>query len=264
MIQYLNLIKFILKNGIKKSDRTNTGTKSIFGYQMRFNLKKGFPILTTKKIYFKSIIYELIWFLTGSKNIKYLKKNNINIWNNWADENDNIGPSYGYQWIYWPTNNNKHINQIKKIINKIKKNPNSRRLIVSAWNVADIKKTKLPPCHVLFQFYVSNNNLSCQLYQRSADVFIGLPFNITSYALLIHMIAQQTKLKVGEFIWTGGDCHLYKTHLKQAKIQLKRTPTLLPKLKIINKPKSIFNYKFENFKLINYNPQEYIKAKISI
>ncbi|ANZ22635.1 thymidylate synthase [Buchnera aphidicola (Diuraphis noxia)] len=264
MKQYLKLIKKIIKSGNQKEDRTGTGTLSIFGYNMRFNLKKGFPLITTKKCHIPSIIHELLWFLNGDTNIKYLNENKISIWDHWADKFGNVGPIYGQQWRNWNTLENKKIDQIKNILIKLKKDPNSRRILVSSWNVGEIDQMGLPPCHVLFQFYVFKKTLSCQLYQRSCDVFLGLPFNIASYSLLIHMIAQQCDLKVGEFLWTGGDVHLYQNHIEQAKTQIKRTPLTLPKLVIMNKPPSLFQYSFQDFKIIGYNPYASIKAKISI
>ncbi|AYN24640.1 thymidylate synthase [Buchnera aphidicola] len=264
MKQYLNLIKKIIKNGKSKKDRTGTGTLSIFGYNMRFNLKKGFPLITTKKCHIPSIIHELLWFLKGETNIAYLNKNKISIWNNWADEFGNLGPIYGKQWRSWNTTEGKEIDQIKNILQQIKEDPNSRRILVSSWNVGEIDKMSLAPCHVLFQFYVLKKKLSCQLYQRSCDVFLGLPFNIASYAILIHMIAQQCDLQVGDFLWTGGDVHLYKNHIESAKKQILRTPRKLPELIISKKPKSLFHYSFEDFKIIGYNPYPLIKGKISV
>lgn len=264
MYQYLNFMRHVYNFGIKKIDRTGVGTLSIFGYQMRFNLQKGFPLLTTKKLHVKSIICELIWFLSGSTNINFLKKNNIKIWDKWADENGDLGPTYGYQWRSWPTSKGKYIDQLSEVIKQIKTDPNSRRIIVSAWNVSDIHKMKLPPCHILFQFYVAKNKLYCQLYQRSADIFLGLPFNIASYSLLIHIIAHETGLNVGDFIWTGGDCHLYLNHLEQARKQLLRVPGSLPNLTILCKPKSSFDYNFEDFRIHSYNPQESIYAPIAV
>lgn len=265
MKQYIDLIKIILNKGIVKNNRTKIKTISIFGHQMRFNLKKGFPLLTTKKLHLPSIIHELIWFLKGETNIKYLKKNNISIWNKWANEKGDLGPIYGAQWRSWPDYNGKNIDQIKKIINEIKKNPNSRRLIVSSWNVAMIKNMAIPPCHTLFQFYVSNNKeLSLQLYQRSADVFIGLPFNIASYSLLLIMISQTLKLIPYEFIHTIGDAHIYKTHIKQIKNQLKRNPKKLPKMKINPKITDIFDFKFEDFIINDYISHPNIKATVVV
>ena len=264
MNSYLKLMKDVLDNGTKKNDRTGVGTLSIFGAQMRFDLGKGFPVLTTKKLHLRSIIYELLWFLKGSTNTKFLKDNNVKIWDEWADENGDLGPVYGHQWRSWMSNDGIMIDQISELIKNIKQNPNSRRLIVSAWNVGDIPKMALPPCHSFFQFYVSNNKLSCQLYQRSADVFLGLPFNIASYSLLCMMIAQVCNLEVGDFVHTLGDTHLYLNHLDQAKIQLKRTPKELPTMRINPKIKNIDDFKFEDFELVNYNPDPHIKATVAI
>ena len=264
MKQYQELLKKVLSDGEKNLDRTGTGTISIFGYQMRFNLQDGFPLLTTKKIHFKSVVYELLWFLSGSTNIGFLKKNNIRIWDEWADEDGELGPIYGSQWRSWPSQNNKKIDQISNVLEGIKKNPYSRRHIVSAWNVAEIENMKLPPCHILFQFYVQNNKLSCQLYQRSADIFLGVPFNIASYALLTMMIADQANLEYGDFIHTFGNAHIYLNHQEQVQIQLKRKPKTLPNLIINKNEKSIFDYDFEDFTLENYNPHDYIKAKVSV
>ena len=264
MNSYLKLMKDVLDNGTKKNDRTGVGTLSIFGAQMRFDLEKGFPVLTTKKLHLRSIIYELLWFLKGSTNTKFLKDNNVRIWDEWADENGDLGPVYGHQWRSWMSNDGIMIDQISELIKNIKQNPNSRRLIVSAWNVGDIPKMALPPCHSFFQFYVSNNKLSCQLYQRSADVFLGLPFNIASYSLLCMMIAQVCNLEVGDFVHTLGDTHLYLNHLDQAKIQLKRTPKELPTMRINPKIKNIDDFKFEDFELVNYNPDPHIKATVAI
>ena len=264
MIQYQKLLKKVLSDGEKNLDRTGTGTISIFGYQMRFNLQDGFPLLTTKKIHFKSVVYELLWFLSGSTNIRFLKKNNIRIWDEWADEEGELGPIYGSQWRSWPSQNNKKIDQISKVLESIKKTPYSRRHIVSAWNVAEIENMKLPPCHILFQFYVQNNKLSCQLYQRSADIFLGVPFNIASYALLTMMIADQANLEYGDFIHTFGNAHIYLNHQEQVQVQLKRKPKTLPNLIINKNKKSIFDYDFEDFTLENYNPHDHIKAKVSI
>ena len=264
MKQYQELLKKVLSDGEKNLDRTGTGTISIFGYQMRFNLQDGFPLLTTKKIHFKSVVYELLWFLSGSTNIEFLKKNNIRIWDEWADEDGELGPIYGSQWRSWPSQNNKKIDQISNVLEGIKKNPNSRRHIVSAWHVAEIENMKLPPCHVLFQFYVQNNKLSCQLYQRSADIFLGVPFNIASYALLTMMIADQANLEYGDFIHTFGNAHIYLNHQEQVQVQLKRKPKTLPNLLINKNRKSIFDYDFEDFTLENYNPDDHIKAKVSV
>lgn len=255
---YQNLLKEILENGLEKSDRTGVGTKSIFGYQMRFNLNQGFPLLTTKKMHLKSIIYELLWFLNGDTNVKYLQDKGVRIWNEWADEKGDLGPIYGHQWRNW-----NGIDQIAEVIKLLKNDPNSRRIIVSAWNVSDLPKMALSPCHALFQFYVAENKLSCQLYQRSCDVFLGVPFNIASYALLTMMIAQQVNLDLGDFVWTGGDTHLYKNHLSQAKLQLEREPYPLPKMKI-NRAKDIFSYQYEDFSLENYQSHPAIKAEIAV
>jgi thymidylate synthase len=263
MKQYLDLCNHILENGDKKTDRTGTGTLSVFGYQMRFDLQKGFPLVTTKKLHLRSIIYELLWFLNGDTNIKYLNDNKVTIWDEWADENGELGPVYGYQWRSWPSANGK-IDQITKIIDQIKSKPDSRRHIVTAWNPADVDSMALPPCHALFQFYVSNGKLSCQLYQRSCDTFLGLPFNIASYALLTHMVAQQCDLEPGDFVWTGGDVHIYLNHLDQVKLQLSREPFPLPKLQINRKPSSIFDYKFEDFEILNYQYHPGIKAPIAV
>lgn len=264
MKQYLQLLDHILKNGTHKSDRTGTGTISVFGYQMRFNLEEGFPLLTTKKLHRKSITHELLWFLKGDTNIKYLKDNGVTIWDEWADENGNLGPVYGHQWRSWPTPDNRHIDQISQVINSIIKSPDSRRHIVSAWNVGEIEKMALPPCHALFQFYVSNGKLSCQLYQRSADVFIGVPFNIASYALLTLMMAQVTGLKPGEFIHTFGDAHIYLNHIEQVKLQLSREPRRLPRMVINPEVKSIFDFKYEDFTLEDYDPHPHIKGTIAV
>ncbi|CAL4323821.1 thymidylate synthase [Buchnera aphidicola] len=261
---YLKLIKKILNFGKDKKDRTGTGTLSLFGYNMRINLKNGFPLITTKCCHIRSIIYELLWFLKGKTNIQYLNKHKVSIWNKWANKEGNLGPIYGKQWRSWENNTGKKIDQIKNVINEIRNNPNSRRIIVSAWNVGDISKMALPPCHVLFQFYVLGKTLSCQIYQRSCDVFIGLPFNIASYAILLHMISQQCDLFPGELLWTGGDVHLYKNHISLAKQQILRKPRKLPKLVIKNKPQSIFDYNFQSFKIINYKPYPSIKAIVAI
>lgn len=264
MDQYLKLLDHILTDGVKKDDRTGTGTISVFGYQMRFDLQKGFPLLTTKKLHLKSIIYELLWFLNGDTNVKYLNDNKVSIWNEWADSNGNLGPIYGYQWRSWPTASGKHIDQISQVVESLKNNPNSRRHIVSAWNVGEIPNMALPPCHVLFQFYVADGKLSCQLYQRSADVFLGVPFNIASYALLTMMMAQVCGYKPGEFIHTFGDTHIYLNHIEQAKLQLTREPRPLPKIIINPNVKSIFDFKFEDFTLEGYNPHPHIKGAIAV
>ena len=264
MKQYHELLQHVLNNGVRKSDRTGTGTVSVFGYQMRFDLEDGFPVLTTKKLHLRSIIHELLWFLMGDTNIKYLKENKVSIWDEWADENGNLGPVYGKQWRRWEGINGKTYDQITELIETIKKNPDSRRMMVCAWNVADVEKMALPPCHVLFQFYVSDGKLSCQLYQRSADIFLGVPFNIASYALLTMMIAQVTGLKAGEFIHTFGDAHLYLNHLEQTKLQLSRELRPLPKMHINPEVKDIFSFKFEDFQLVGYDPHPHIKAEVSV
>lgn len=264
MKQYLDLLNRILTEGVKKGDRTGTGTISVFGNQMRFNLEEGFPLLTTKKLHLKSIIYELLWFLQGNTNAKWLQERGVRIWNEWADEEGNLGHIYGYQWRSWPDYNGGHIDQISQVIEQIKNNPNSRRLIVSAWNVADIDNMNLPPCHILFQFYVADGKLSCQLYQRSADTFLGVPFNIASYALLTMMVAQVCDLKVGDFVYTTGDTHLYLDHIEQAKLQLTREPRPLPKMKINPNVKNIFDFQYEDFELVDYNPHRHIKATVSV
>lgn len=264
MKQYLDLLDHILLNGVQKEDRTGTGTKSIFGYQMRFNLEEGFPLLTTKKLHLRSIIHELLWFLKGETNIKYLKDNKVSIWDEWADENGNLGPVYGHQWRSWGTSDGNTIDQISEVIHTLKTNPDSRRILVNAWNVGEINKMALPPCHVLFQFYVAKGELSCQLYQRSADVFIGVPFNIASYALLTLMIAQVTGLKPGDFIHTFGDAHLYLNHLDQAKLQLSREPRKSPIMTLNPEVKNIFSFKFDDFQLSEYDPYPHIKADVSI
>lgn len=261
---YLDLMKKILDEGVDRSDRTGVGTRSIFGTQMRFDLSESFPLLTTKKVHLRSIIYELLWFLSGDTNIKFLKDNKVTIWDEWADENGNLGPVYGKQWRRWECADGRIIDQISNVVEQIKNNPQSRRLIVNAWNVADVDKMALPPCHLLFQFYVANDRLSCMLYQRSCDFFLGVPFNIASYSLLCMMIAQQCGLKPGEFVWTGGDTHLYTNHFEQAKEQLSRTPRALPKMIIKRKPDSIFDYKFEDFELVDYDPYPVIKAPIAV
>ncbi|MCX7628109.1 MAG: thymidylate synthase [Methylophilaceae bacterium] len=261
---YLDLMRHILEHGHKKQDRTGTGTLSVFGYQMRFDLQQGFPLLTTKKVHFKSIVHELLWFLQGSTNIAYLKAHGVTIWDEWADENGDLGPVYGYQWRSWPTPDGGHIDQIAQVVEMIKTNPDSRRLIVSAWNVADIDKMKLPPCHAFFQFYVADGKLSCQLYQRSADVFLGVPFNIASYALLTMMMAQVCDLEPGELVHTLGDAHLYLNHLEQAREQLSRTPRPLPTLHINPAVKDIFGFRYEDFTLENYDPHPAIKAPVAV
>ncbi len=260
MQQYQDLLRHILKEGTQKTDRTGTGTLSVFGYQMRFDLSKGFPLVTTKKLHLKSIIHELLWFINGDTNIKYLKDNGVSIWDEWANENGDLGPVYGKQWRAW----NDEIDQLKEVINTIKNNPDSRRMIVSAWNVSDLPRMALMPCHALFQFYVADHKLSCQLYQRSADVFLGVPFNIASYALLTMMIAQECGLELGDFVWTGGDTHLYLNHLEQVNKQLERTPKALPIMKLNPDVKSVFDFKFEDFELVNYDPYPGIKAPVAV
>lgn len=264
MKQYLDLLRHVLEHGESRNDRTGTGTLSLFGYQMRFDLSEGFPVITTKKIHLKSIIHELLWFLTGDTNIRYLQENGVRIWNEWADENGNLGHIYGYQWRNWPTPDGKHVDQIANVVNEIRNNPQSRRLIVNAWNVGELDKMNLPPCHILFQFYVNNGKLSCQLYQRSADIFLGVPFNIASYALLTMMMAQVTGLKPGDFIHTFGDAHIYNNHLDQVKLQLTREPYPLPKMKINPDVKDIFNFKYEDFELVNYQSHPHIKGEVSV
>ena len=264
MKQYLDLMRHVRENGTFKEDRTGTGTYSCFGYQMRFDLSEGFPLVTTKKLHLRSIIHELLWFLSGDTNIRYLKENGVSIWDEWADEDGNLGPVYGSQWRSWPTADGRHIDQITQVVNQIKNNPDSRRLIVSAWNVGEIENMALPPCHAFFQFYVADGKLSCQLYQRSADIFLGVPFNIASYALLVYMVAQQCDLQVGDFVWTGGDVHLYANHLEQTDLQLSREPMVLPKLVIQRKPDSLFEYKFEDFVIEGYESHPHIKAPVAI
>ena len=264
MQQYLNLLDRILTEGTKKSDRTGTGTISIFGNQMRFDMSKGFPLLTTKKLHLKSIIYELLWFLQGDTNVKYLQDHGVRIWNEWADENGELGPIYGHQWRSWPGHNGEPIDQIKKVVEQIKNTPDSRRMIVSAWNVADIDDMKLPPCHCFFQFYVADGKLSLQLYQRSADTFLGVPFNIASYALLLLMVAQVTGLEPGDFIHTTGDTHLYLNHIEQARLQLTRTPRPLPQMKLNPAVKDLFSFKYEDFQLEGYDPWPHIAAQVSV
>ncbi|MED0715092.1 thymidylate synthase [Aeribacillus composti] len=264
MEQYLNLCRHVLEHGVKKQDRTGTGTISTFGYQMRFDLAKGFPLVTTKKIHLKSVIYELLWFLKGDTNVKYLQEHGVRIWNEWADENGDLGPIYGYQWRSWTGADGNTIDQISNVIEQIKTNPHSRRLIVSAWNVADLDKMALPPCHAFFQFYVAEGKLSCQLYQRSADLFLGVPFNIASYALLTMMIAQVCDLELGEFIHTFGDVHIYNNHIEQVKLQLTREPRPLPTMKLNKEVKSIFDFTYEDFTLEGYDPHPHIKGEVSI
>jgi thymidylate synthase len=264
MKQYLDLMRHVRDHGVVKADRTGTGTKSVFGWQSRYDLADGFPLVTTKKVHLKSIIHELLWFLSGDSNIRYLKANNVSIWDEWADENGDLGPVYGYQWRSWPTPDGGKIDQIKNLMEMLQKNPDSRRLIVSAWNVADVDSMALPPCHCLFQFYVADGKLSCQLYQRSADIFLGVPFNIASYALLLMMVAQASGLKVGEFVHTFGDAHLYLNHLEQAELQLSREPKPLPIMRINPDVKSIFDFTYEDFKLEGYEPHPHISAPIAV
>jgi thymidylate synthase len=262
--EYETFMEHVFQNGVSKSDRTGTGTRSVFGYQMRFNLGDGFPLITTKKVHLKSIIYELLWFLKGSSNNNWLKERGVSIWDEWAKPNGDLGPIYGVQWRSWPTPADGHVDQIAEAINTIRTNPDSRRIIVSAWNVADIPKMALAPCHAFFQFYVADGKLSCQLYQRSADIFLGVPFNIASYALLTHMIAQQCDLGVGDFVWTGGDCHIYSNHFPQVTEQLARAPFAFPRLNIKRKPASIFEYEYEDFEVLDYQCHPAIKAPVAV
>lgn len=264
MRQYEDFMRHVMDTGVDKEDRTGTGTRSVFGYQMRFDLAQGFPLITTKKLHLRSIIHELLWFLQGSSNIAYLKQNGVSIWDEWADENGELGPVYGVQWRSWPGPDGTHIDQISQVLQQIRTNPDSRRLIVSAWNVADIPQMHLPPCHLMFQFYVAQGKLSCQLYQRSCDIFLGVPFNIASYALLTHMVAQQTGLQVGDFVWTGGDCHIYRNHFEQAQEQLSRTPFAYPQLKIQRTPSTLFDYRFDDFEIVGYHSHPHIKAPVAI
>jgi len=264
MRQYLDLMRHVRDNGTVKSDRTGTGTVSVFGHQMRFDLSEGFPLVTTKKLHLRSIIHELLWFLTGDSNIQYLKDNGVSIWDDWADENGDLGPVYGVQWRNWPTPDGGSVDQIAQIMQQLRETPDSRRIMLSAWNVGEIENMALPPCHCLFQFYVADGKLSCQLYQRSCDIFLGVPFNIASYALLTHMLAQQADLAVGDFVWTGGDCHLYSNHLQQADEQLNRELLPLPQLAIKRRPDSIFDYKYEDFEILNYESHPHIKAAVAV
>jgi thymidylate synthase len=264
MHQYLSLMRHVRENGTAQADRTGTGTLSVFGHQMRFNLEDGFPLVTTKKLHLRSIIYELLWFLKGDSNIAFLKDHGVSIWDAWADENGDLGPIYGVQWRSWPTPDGKTVDQISDVLQRIRENPDSRRMIVSAWNVGALDKMALPPCHCLFQFHVAEGRLSCQLYQRSADIFLGVPFNIASYSLLTHMIAQQTGLRVGEFIWTGGDCHLYQNHLEQADVQLRREPYPLPRLVIARRPESLFEYRFDDFEIVGYEAHPHLRAAVAV
>ncbi len=264
MKQYLDLMRHVREHGVRKEDRTGTGTQSVFGYQMRFDLGAGFPVVTTKKLHLRSIIHELLWFLSGDTNIRYLRDNGVSIWDEWADEEGNLGPVYGYQWRSWPAPDGRHIDQISQVIEQIKHNPDSRRIIVSAWNVGEIENMALPPCHAFFQFYVAEGKLSCQLYQRSADIFLGVPFNIASYALLTHMMAQVTGLQVGDFVHTLGDAHLYANHLEQTDLQLSRELRPLPQIKLNPEVKDLFAFKFEDFELVNYDPHPHIKAPVAV
>jgi thymidylate synthase len=261
---YLDLMRHVLERGEPKSDRTGTGTLSVFGWQMRFDLAEGFPLVTTKKLHLRSIIHELLWFLQGSTNVAYLRDNGVSIWDEWADEQGELGPVYGYQWRNWPAGDGGTIDQITDVVDRIRRDPSSRRLIVSAWNVADLPKMALAPCHAFFQFHVAGGRLSCPMYQRSADIFLGVPFNIASYALLTHMVAQQCDLQPGDFIWTGGDCHLYLNHLEQARTQLAREPFPLPRLTILRRPDSIFDYRFEDFEISGYQSHPHIKAPVAV
>jgi thymidylate synthase len=264
MQQYLSLMRHVRECGAAREDRTGTGTLSVFGYQMRFNLEDGFPLVTTKKLHLRSIIYELLWFLNGDSNVGFLRDHGVSIWDPWADEAGDLGPIYGVQWRSWPTADGGSIDQIGDVVRRLRENPDSRRMIVSAWNVGELDKMALPPCHCLFQFYVADGRLSCQLYQRSADVFLGVPFNIASYALLTHMIAQQAGFRIGEFIWTGGDCHLYRNHLEQADVQLRREPFPLPRLVIARRPDSLFEYRFDDFEIIGYEAHPHLRAEVAV
>ena len=264
MQQYLSMMRHVRDNGARKEDRTGTGTLSVFGHQMRFDLSQGFPVITTKKLHLRSIIHELLWFLSGDSNVSYLRENGVTIWDEWADEDGELGPVYGVQWRNWPAPDGEKVDQISELVEGLRNNPDSRRLLVSAWNAAELPNMALPPCHTMFQFYVADGKLSCQLYQRSADIFIGVPFNIASYALLTHMLAQQCDLKVGEFVWTGGDCHLYLNHLEQADEQLQRAPLALPRLAIKRRPESIFDYRFDDFEILNYECHPHIRAAVAV
>jgi thymidylate synthase len=264
MRQYEDFMRHVYEHGVAKTDRTGTGTRSVFGYQMRFDLAQGFPLITTKKLHTRSIIVELLWFLRGDSNVRWLQERGVTIWDEWADADGDLGPVYGVQWRSWPTPDGGHIDQIVQLLDQIRRNPDSRRLIVSAWNVADIPRMALPPCHALIQFYVADGKLSCQLYQRSADIFLGVPFNIASYALLTHMIAQQCDLQVGDFVWTGGDCHLYSNHFEQVELQLSREPYPYPKLRIKRKPDSLFDYEYDDFEFVDYQFHPHIKAPVAV
>ncbi|HEX7271877.1 MAG TPA: thymidylate synthase [Casimicrobiaceae bacterium] len=264
MRTYLDFMRYVRDHGVRKDDRTGTGTLSVFGYQMRFDLRRGFPLLTTKKVHTKSVIHELLWFLAGDTNVRYLRDNGVTIWDEWADERGELGPIYGYQWRSWPAPDGRHIDQLSEILTQIRVNPDSRRLIVSAWNVGDIPRMKLPPCHAFFQFYVAEGRLSCQLYQRSADIFLGVPFNIASYALLTHLVAQQCDLDVGDFVWVGGDCHLYLNHLEQVETQFARAPFPPPRLVIKRRPASLYEYRYEDFEIVGYECHPAIKATVAV
>ncbi|HLV29869.1 MAG TPA: thymidylate synthase [Burkholderiaceae bacterium] len=264
MQQYESLMRHVYEHGDRKNDRTGTGTRSVFGHQMRFDLSQGFPLVTTKKLHLRSIIIELLWFLRGDSNVRWLQERGVSIWDEWADEQGELGPVYGVQWRSWPTPDGRHIDQISQVLEQIRSNPDSRRLIVSAWNVGEIANMALPPCHALFQFYVADGKLSCQLYQRSADIFLGVPFNIASYALLTHMVAQQCDLEVGDFIWTGGDCHIYSNHFEQVELQLSREPYPYPRLNIKRRPPSLFDYEFEDFEILDYQHHPHIKAPVAV
>lgn len=264
MQQYESLMRHVYEHGDRKNDRTGTGTRSVFGHQMRFDLSQGFPLVTTKKLHLRSIIIELLWFLRGDSNVRWLQEHGVSIWDEWADEQGELGPVYGVQWRSWPTPDGRHIDQISQVLEQIRSNPDSRRLIVSAWNVGEIANMALPPCHALFQFYVADGKLSCQLYQRSADIFLGVPFNIASYALLTHMVAQQCDLEVGDFIWTGGDCHIYSNHFEQVELQLSREPYPYPRLNIKRRPPSLFDYEFEDFEILDYQHHPHIKAPVAV
>ena len=264
MRQYEDFMRHVFEHGTEKRDRTGTGTRSVFGYQMRFDLRQGFPLVTTKKLHLRSIIHELLWFLRGESNVRYLHENKVTIWDEWADEHGELGPVYGVQWRCWPTPDGGHIDQISQVLAQIRSQPDSRRLIVSAWNVSDIPKMKLPPCHLLFQFYVADGKLSCQLYQRSCDIFLGVPFNIASYSLLTHMVAQQCDLGVGDFVWVGGDCHVYANHFEQVKEQLSRAPRPYPKLVIRRRPQTLFDYAYDDFEIVDYDPHPHIKAPVAV
>jgi thymidylate synthase len=261
---YLELMRHVLEHGVEKADRTGTGTRSVFGWQMRFNLAEGFPLVTTKKLHLRSIIHELLWFIQGSTNTAYLRDNGVTIWDEWADEHGELGPIYGHQWRAWPTADGRSVDQLAEVIERIRRDPDSRRLIVSAWNVGDLPRMALAPCHAFFQFYVAGGRLSCQMYQRSADIFLGVPFNIASYALLTEMVAQQCDLIPGDFVWTGGDCHLYLNHLEQARTQLAREPLPLPRLHILRRPASLFDYRFEDFQIEGYQAHPAIKAPVAV